>query len=1025
AGERIYTMLPFDEGRTLVGTRTQGLFLYDGSRFEPFETEADAQLLGRQLYMPGTVIPGGFLLNTLNGALIVGRDGRLVRVLDETNGLTGRAVISVFADEARPDVQWLALDQGIARVEATGPFSMFDAAHGLQGAVDDVVRHAGQLYAATSSSMLVLADGGFQEVDLPAPEIHRLLSTETALLVATDEGVFGVENNRSEPVRASVNKDFEAFALHQFRGYPAHVGVGHRYGITVLERTETGWRDLGRVPDLTADVTSLAETADGTLWAGTLATGVVRLHQTSDTLEPAGLVSEAFAPEQGLPEGGARVEVIGDVVHAVTAEGIYHFDPEANQFERTLKFEEAVAAGRASVAADEAGRLWSFGRGLALQGANAPETPNPFGRFSDLLVNTVFADEDGTTWFGTGAGLLRYDPSAEQSYEAEFSALIRLVEIGEDSLVYAGAGAVAPPTLEYRDNSFHIRYAASSYEAPEQLRYQYQLEGFDDGWSGWTPATLKEYTNVPEGDYVFRVRARNAYGKLSTEAAYSLTIRPPWHRTWWAYLGYALGGLALLAGIGQIQTRRLQRREREKAAQREAELQLKNELEIKEIEAASLRELDEMRTALFANITHEFRTPLTLILGHIDLLKRDLQPGPATEKLDVARRNAGQLQHLINQLLDVARLEAGKMPLRAQPADLIPFLRRLFFAFESMAEPRSIALEFDAVPEQVEVYFEPEKLEKVFANLVSNAVKFTPDAGRVSMRVRQASEHSDRVEIAVRDTGIGIPEAHLPHVFDRFYQAEQGPTRAYEGTGIGLALVKELTELHHGEVQVQSEAGVGTVFTVVLPLGAGHLKPDEIDQKATATTGPTTEPTAESMTAPAPSGDVLPASVAVEEAEGRRVVLVVEDNADMRQFIAELLAPEYEVLEAPNGKAGFATARDHIPDLIVSDVMMPILDGYALAEHLRADELTSHIPIVMLTAKAAEEERLQGLEAGVDAYLAKPFSARELQVRVRKLIELRDQLRASYSESGPAVLQATRVHVSSMDQQFLDRLKET
>ncbi|MEM6338211.1 MAG: response regulator, partial [Bacteroidota bacterium] len=160
-------------------------------------------------------------------------------------------------------------------------------------------------------------------------------------------------------------------------------------------------------------------------------------------------------------------------------------------------------------------------------------------------------------------------------------------------------------------------------------------------------------------------------------------------------------------------------------------------------------------------------------------------------------------------------------------------------------------------------------------------------------------------------------------------------------------------------------------------------------------------------------------------AEGRRVVLVVEDNADMRQFIAELLAPEYEVLEAPNGKAGFATARDHIPDLIVSDVMMPILDGYALAEHLRADELTSHIPIVMLTAKAAEEERLQGLEAGVDAYLAKPFSARELQVRVRKLIELRDQLRASYSESGPAVLQATRVHVSSMDQQFLDRLQET
>ncbi len=1022
ANERLYAMLPYDEDRALVGSRTQGLFLYDGTTFQPFETEADAYLQQNDLYMPGAVLPDGWLLNTLGGAFILERDGGVAHTLDQTVGLPDNIVISVHVDPARPEVQWLALNTGFARIEATGPFSLFAEGRGLANTVTSIERHEGRLYVSTATDVRFLdpSTGTFAPVALPATEFRDMLPVEDVLLVATDNGVYGIRGQEVDPVRPSVNKDFEAFALHHSPQNPAQVFVGHRYGLTLLQRTPDGWHDHGPVPAMQDDVTSLAETADGTVWAGTEATGVVQLRFLPGEASLDQVQVNRFGKAQGLPEGGATVQVIEGTVYATMAETVYRFDASSNQFVEDAAFTAALLDGQRTFWEDPNGAVWALGQGMALgtptnEGGLRWERA-PFGRFQQTTINTVYADEGGVRWFGGTQGLIRYDSRNTFNHAAPYPALIRQVVAGADSLVYGGTATALVPALnlDYASHNLRFEYAATSYEDAERLRFQTLLEGFDPQWSAWTDQTAKEYTNLPEGDYTFRVRAQNIYEQVSTEATYRFRIAPPWHRTWWAYGIYVLGGVLLLLGAARVQRQRLLKKEQEKARQREEALRLKNELHIKQIEAASLRELDEMRSSFFANITHEFRTPLTLILGQIETLQEELTNEHHAKRLDMAMRHTSRLQQLINQLLDVAKLEAGKMSLRAQKANIVPFLRRLSGAFESLAARRQLGLRFFAEHDPIEVYYEPEKLEKIYVNLVSNALKFTPDGGEVSTRVRRASHNGAAyVEIEVRDSGIGIPDDELPHIFDRFYQVASGTTRDYEGTGIGLALTKDLVELHGGHIDVNSKEGLGTVVTVSLPLGTDHLSDGQVVPMASAP-----EP------APASQTDEAPAALSSPDAQpdtDQPILLVVEDNADMRAYICEHLQASYHVLEAADGAQGFALAKEVVPDLIISDVMMPQVDGYALAQQLRADEVTSHIPIVMLTAKGTEGEKLQGLESGVDAYLTKPFSSRELKVRVRKLIEMRQQLLNAAPLSQR--ITSSAVAVTPLDEVFIQRLQ--
>ena len=379
------------------------------------------------------------------------------------------------------------------------------------------------------------------------------------------------------------------------------------------------------------------------------------------------------------------------------------------------------------------------------------------------------------------------------------------------------------------------------------------------------------------------------------------------------------------------------------------------------------------------------------------------------------RRNALRLLQLINQLLDLSKLEVGSMKLHAAPADIVPFIRGITHEFQAAADRKQIRLDLEALEDSLMVYFDKDKLEKVVLNLLSNALKFTPDGKEVTVRVGRSVSPSTpaQVELAISDSGIGIPYDELPRVFERFYQVDGSITRKQEGSGIGLSLAKELVDLHHGTLTIESTVGVGTVCTVRLPLGREHLGKEDIDETAhpeqelhaSETVGTESQREAEPV----------PAST-----QGRPIVLVVEDNEDMRVYMSERLNPDFQVIEAGDGAEGFAKALEVIPDLVVSDVMMPKMDGFELCKRLKQDERTSHVPVILLTAKSDSESKIAGLDLGADDYVVKPFDANELHARIVNLIELRRKLRERFSLGH--VLKPGEIAVTSIDDLFLQNV---
>ncbi|NML65453.1 response regulator [Hymenobacter sp. RP-2-7] len=426
-------------------------------------------------------------------------------------------------------------------------------------------------------------------------------------------------------------------------------------------------------------------------------------------------------------------------------------------------------------------------------------------------------------------------------------------------------------------------------------------------------------------------------------------------------------------------------------------------------QADRLRALDREKTRFFTNITHEFRTPLTLMLGpaaHIASSTRE----PATrQQAKLVQRNAQRLLHLINQLLDLSRLEAGQQVLHPAPGDVTSFVRGLAGSFESLAQQRGVGYTFEADPPALHAEFDADKLEKVVVNLLANAFKFTPPAGTVAVQLRgQTPLGSTRpgwVELTVRDTGSGIAPEQLPHVFNRFYQTDGSSTREQEGTGIGLALTKELVELHDGTIALASEVGQGTTAVVWLPLAASNAP---APAPAAGPAVPVAAPLVEAKRPPAPPSEAP-------------LLLLLEDNADMRAYLRTILATDYQLLEAENGALGVALAVEQLPDLVLTDAMMPRLDGYGVCRTLKQDERTSHIPVVLLTAKADLPSKLQGLDTGADAYLTKPFQRAELLAQLRNLVHGRQQLQDAYRRG---VASPPLPGPPSPEQAFLAKLRQ-
>ncbi len=442
------------------------------------------------------------------------------------------------------------------------------------------------------------------------------------------------------------------------------------------------------------------------------------------------------------------------------------------------------------------------------------------------------------------------------------------------------------------------------------------------------------------------------------------------------------------------------------------EVKLNSELKYKELEARQIREVNNLKSRFFANISHEFRTPLTLILGPIEKKLKETTTENERAELQLVHRNATRLLNLVNQLLELSKLEAGSMKLACRPGNISQFISAVASQFQSMAASKNITFTCTQ-PEEIQCYYDHDKLEKIVFNLLSNAFKFTPENG--SITVSLFTGHADYLfpdgyaQLDVADTGTGIAQEHLQKIFDRFYQIDSSVTREFEGSGIGLALTKELVELHHGTIEVASQPGTGTTFTVRLPLGHSIYRPDEITETIISSAEPS----------PLLKSQPIPEQIETEDISQPKI-LVIEDNEDLRHFIRENLKSHYQVLLAQDGLEGLSIAQQEIPDLIISDLMMPKVDGLQVVKQLKQDERTSHIPIILLTAKADQQTKLAGLETGADDYIAKPFDLAELQVRVTNLIENRKKLQQKFA--GRLTIKPSEIEVQSVDDRFIQKV---
>lgn len=632
-----------------------------------------------------------------------------------------------------------------------------------------------------------------------------------------------------------------------------------------------------------------------------------------------------------------------------------------------------------------------------------------------------FQAEDGTLYFGGLNGITQFHPKDVIGEEKEhiplyLSKVRVLAENAEDFL---------DKTIDYRTANMirldpgarilELEVSLLDYENSADNQFAYQIEGYQDQWV-YTGENKISIINPPYGRYAIKIKGRGAAGAWSNDIlSVPVYVRKPFYLRW-PFIVF-LSAFIIAMAIGGVRWRVAKLRKDRTRLETEVR---KRTLTIQQ-QAEELKALDKAKTRFFSNITHEFRTPLTLIIGPLEQLLEKKESRPVRQQLFGVFKNAKQLLTLINQLLDLSKLEGRHMRVELAHGDIVGYTNELMHRFQPLAEKKAQKLQFNCDLDDWKTQFDKNKWNKVIYNLVSNAIKFTPDEGVIEVQLDKAKrQETEFIQLIVKDTGIGMDKEETNRIFDRFYQVDASSTRAQGGTGIGLSLVKELVELQGGEIQVSSELGKGTAFEVYLPVPEGV-------QAQPLAAEPWPEPVAFSVVAE--ETPVAPAPASGSREQAKLELLLIEDNAEMREYIRYCIAPSrYNITEAADGEEGIEKARALIPDLIISDVMMPKMNGFEVVKAIRAHIGTSHIPLILLTAKASLESRLEGLRRGADAYLTKPFSPQELALRIEKLIEVRRLLQQRYQNGLPAAgdetYQQEDEFISNLRNHILEHLDE-
>lgn len=1002
---------PKNPNQVFINNERQYLYSFKQGQFSPYPNEADQGLFNIEI----TIDQSETIWSQMRNKLF--RDSQLVYVADAP-------INHIFRDKIGNI--WVAQEDGLIQLK---PRLIKTYNKNISLVYPITEDQDGVVWATQNTSDLFQLQGDtFQEVIDKAGIPNRLIysiyaSTDGQIWIGVVNGVYLWDKKSSaQPLKiplgsADIPEMIDIKAIQE--DAIGNMWFGGTNGIHRLD-INGNWSHFGKIGnDNIVGVRLIYITQDSTLWFGTNGNGLLylkdgKLNQLDTDQGLSGnIIRSMHEDKEGIfwigTEGWGLNRI--EHTHSSNMEGakITIYKKQHGLFDNVIH----------QILDDDLGRFWmNSNRGLfwvdkseltAFANGEISSVYSFFYSEQDGLPGREgnggiqpagFKSQTGELWFPMLGGIARIDPKLVQTPSLDI--FIEQISIADSSWHVSDH---QEEVLPIGQRGLQIKYAALDFStSPGNIRYRYKLVGVDETWVEAGNKKEAVYNRLPPGTFTFRVMANNGGGWMENEATLQLTFPYFFYETYWFYaIIILLITLVIYRGMNwririlkrqgkvledevALRTYDLIREKEETERQREIATEA---LQTIEKQAAVLKELDQAKSRFFTNISHEFRTPLTLIIGPLEQQIEKLRAGMAgdEEDMELALRNSKRLLRLVNQILEVAKLESGHTQLQVQLIDLRTVIEPIVDAFRSLAERNGTHFHSELPAAPVMVYIDMDLMEKAIINLFSNAFKFTPKDGRIEVRV---TEEVESVSISVKDNGPGISKEEQEHIFKRFYQVNESINSIQAGTGIGLSLVHELIALHNGTIELISEPGMGSEFLIKLQSGKIPLEhvdlPDEkviTDQSSTRFISNLTETDPEQN----------PQRIQKVNDIDQPTLLIVEDNADIRAYVKKHLSGEYNIIEAENGLEGFQMTEEALPDLVISDVMMPVSDGYELCRKIKQHPDLDFIPVILLTAKAEKSMKIEGLELGADDYVIKPFEIDELKARVRNLIHSRQKLK--------------------------------
>ncbi|NBC84449.1 MAG: response regulator [Bacteroidetes bacterium] len=961
---------------------------------------------------------------------------------------------------------WLATGKGLAFADKHGEWSRFTAGRGYGKLNDNYIR---SVFFDRQGNMWVGTDAGginlyhkhrkkFKYLSVYQEEGKRLLSNKIKGLFVDDDGMIwlGAEGlNKFNPVNGSVKHWEEITKIISInQDHAKNIWVSTENGIYKIDRNEkvTHYQMNSQLTGANY-VHDIHVTDQGHVIAGTWGGGLWEFIQADNSFQPikqsreskdlyfvkyfyvdrdnqlwagndAGIfmLNDNYVPVFSLTNSSElSTHLSGTYTYCMyqdiegnywigTNRGLQYYNPDTKKtesFGHENGLRNEVILG---IVEDKENNLWlttysglvkfnRVDRSVRVFTSKDGLISNQFSQGS-IAINPV----DQNLYLGSLEGLVYFDPLqleiktiAPQVVFTDFRVYNKSVKPGkENTLLGKHISQTNSIELPYKYSVFSFNYVGLNYGASKAVEYAYKLEGFDNNWRNAGNTRSATYTNLKPGDYQFKVRAANEDGIWSEESGINLTVLHPWWLKWYSFIAFSIFLFGLLLFARRIIISRHK---------------LENKVKIQELEHEQENKLNDLKIQFFTSVSHEFRTPLTLISGPLeDLLLSADKKSDTFKHLTLIKTNVNRLLGLVNQLLEFRKIEKGKVQLNASKNDIVLFTKRIVDSFSEFALEKGIRIKFNTAIESRELYIDPMKIETVIYNVLMNAIKYNSFQSEIDINIEEHIEdNTEKVYVSVTDYGIGISKEDLSKIFERFYQASR--SNILGGTGIGLALAKEFAQLNGGDLTVESEENVYTCFTLKLLKGKDHLDPAFITENKVDIN---------KYKFKRPHIDIGPSKNFRAQKENKEyTIALVEDNDDVRSYLKNLLSFDYNVVEYKDGKEAFENIIINIPNLVITDVMMPLMDGFELCQKLRNEIRTCHIPVVMLTAKDFMESELKGIENGADAYITKPFSNLHLKVTVKNLILSRKKIEYRYSiDNNDQNLRKTSI---SNDEIFLKR----